>query len=150
LRTFSKAHGLAGLRVGYGVTNPTLATAFDKVRNHFGVGRVAQAAARAALQDQDYLAQVRAQVETARARLSDIARANGLLPLASATNFVTMDLGRDGDYARAVLQHLTAQGIFVRMPGVAPLDRCIRVSLGDAPALAAFEAALPRALSAAG
>jgi histidinol-phosphate aminotransferase len=150
MRTFSKAHGLAGLRVGYAITNPTLATAFDKVRNHFGLGRVAQAGARAALQDQAYLAQVRGLVAAARARVAGIARANGLLPLASATNFVSLDLGRDGDYARAVLQNLTAQGIFVRMPGVAPLDRCIRVSLGDAAALDAFEAALPQALRAAG
>lgn len=149
-RTFSKAHGLAGLRVGYAITNPALATAFDKLRNHFGVGRVAQAGALAALQDQAYLADVRSKVEIARARLAGIARANGALPLPSATNFVTMDLGRDGDYARAVLKNLTAAGIFVRMPGVAPLDRCIRVSLGDEAALAAFEAALPQALRAAG
>ena len=50
-------------------------------------------------------------------------------------------------YARALLGALTERGIFVRMPGVAPLDRCIRVSLGDEPALAAFEAALPEAVS---
>ena len=68
------------------------------------------------------------------------------MPLPSATNFVTMDCGRDGAYARALLGALTERGIFVRMPGVAPLDRCIRVSLGDEPALAAFEAALPEAL----
>lgn len=149
-RTFSKAHGLAGLRVGYGITNAALAQAFDKVRNHFGVGRVAQAGAQAALRDQAYLADVRSRVEAARLRVGAIARAHGLLPLASATNFVTMDCGRDGDHARAILRELVARGIFVRMPGVAPLDRCIRVSLGDEAALAAFEAALPLAIKAAG
>ena len=149
-RTFSKAHGLAGLRVGYAITSAPLAIAFDKVRNHFGLGRVAQAGALAALQDQAYLAEIRAKVATARTRLNGIARANGLIPLPSATNFITMDCGRDGDYARRVLAELLGRGIFVRMPGVAPLDRCIRVSLGDEAALAAFEAALPEALKAAG
>ena len=150
LRTFSKAHGLAGLRVGYAITAAPLVTAFDKVRNHFGLGRIAQAGALAALQDQSYLSEVRAKVATARNRLNGIARTNGLLPLASVTNFVTVDCMRDGDHARRVLSELLARGIFVRMPGVAPLDRCIRVSLGDADALTAFEATLPDALKAAG
>ena len=148
-RTFSKAHGLAGLRVGYAITNASLASSFDKVRNHFGLGRLAQAGALAALQDQAHLARVRGLVEAARLRVNGIARDNGLLALASATNFVAIDLGRDGDFARATLRALTERGIFVRMPGVAPLDRCLRVSLGDETALAAFEAALPLALRAA-
>ncbi len=148
-RTFSKAHGLAGLRVGYAITSAPLATAFDKVRNHFGLGRVAQAGALAALQDQTYLAEIRAKTAIARDRLSGIARAHGLIPLPSATNFITMDCTRDGDHARRILAALLARGVFVRMPGVAPLDRCIRVSLGDETALAAFETALPSALKAA-
>jgi histidinol-phosphate aminotransferase len=148
-RTFSKAHGLAGLRVGYAITNASLASSFDKVRNHFGLGRLAQAGALAALQDQAHLARVRGLVEAARLRVNGIARDNGVLALASATNFVSIDLGRDGDFARATLRALTERGIFVRMPGVAPLDRCLRVSLGDETALAAFEAALPLALRAA-
>ncbi|MDB5665006.1 pyridoxal phosphate-dependent aminotransferase [Cypionkella sp.] len=149
-RTFSKAHGLAGLRVGYAITSAPLATAFDKVRNHFGLGRIAQAGALAALHDQAYLTEIRAKTATARTRLSAIARANGLIPLPSATNFITMDCTRDGNYARRVLAELLTRGIFVRMPGVAPLDRCIRVSLGDEAALAAFQRALPEALKAAG
>lgn len=150
MRTFSKAHGLAGLRVGYAIAAAPLVQAFDKVRNHFGMGRVAQAGALAALQDKGHLPRVLAQVATARLRLAGIARANGWAPLPSATNFITLDCGRDGDYARAVLSHLAAAGIFVRMPGVAPLDRCIRVSLGNETALAAFEAALAGAITAAG
>lgn len=149
-RTFSKAHGLAGLRVGYAITNPDLAQAFNKLRNHFGVGRIAQAGALAAVQDQPFLVEIRAKIDTARSRLNQIATENALNPLASATNFVTIDLMRDGDFARATLRGLAAAGIFVRMPGVAPLDRCIRVSLGPEPALAAFESALPAALKAAG
>lgn len=148
-RTFSKGYGMAGLRVGYAICAPDLARAFDKIRNHFGVGRIAQAGALAALADQDWLATVQTRVATGRDRLAAIARDNGAVPLPSATNFVTMDLGRDGDFARATLRALTDQGVFVRMPGVAPLDRCLRVSVGDSAALDIFAEALPLALKAA-
>lgn len=150
LRTFSKAHGLAGLRVGYAICAAPLAKAFDKVRNHFGIGRVAQAAALAALQDPSHLPQIRALTIAARARLGAIARQNGLVPLPSATNFVTMDCGGTAGHASAVLATLITEGIFARMPGVAPLNRCIRISVGDEAALAAFAAALPVAITAAG
>ena len=146
-RTFSKAHGLAGLRLGYALAAPELALAFDKVRNHFGVGRMAQTAGIAALADAGHLRAVRDWALAGRLRLGMIARANGLVPLPSATNFVTMDCGRDGDYARRLLGALIQRDIFVRMPGVAPLDRCIRVSLGDSRATDAFAAALPLALA---
>jgi histidinol-phosphate aminotransferase len=150
LRTFSKGYGLAGARVGYAITNPDFALAFDKVRDHFGMGRMSQAGALAALADQEWLTSVQARTVTARERLSTIAVQNRLQPLPSATNFVTIDCGRDGDYARRVLAEMAARGVFVRMPGVAPLDRCIRVSLGDAAALDIVEETLPLALKAAG
>ena len=150
LRTFSKGYGLAGARVGYAVTNPDLAVAFDKIRDHFGMARISQAGALAALADQDWLRSVQARTLAARARLSAIARGNGLVPLPSATNFVTIDCGRDGAFARRVLSELAALGVFIRMPGVAPLDRCIRISLGDDPALDVVAEALPQALRAAG
>ncbi len=146
-RTFSKAYGLAGLRVGYGIAASDFVTAFNKIRNHFGVGRVAQAGALAALADQDYLQATVTAVAAARTRLAQIAEANGLTALPSATNFVTMDCGRDGDFARAVLAELVAQGVFVRMPFVAPQDRAIRVSCGRPEDLDAFAEALPVALA---
>jgi histidinol-phosphate aminotransferase len=150
MRTFSKGYGMAGLRVGYAIGAPDLIRAFDKVRNHFGVGRIAQAGALAALADQHWLAHVRAEVITARDAVARIAAANGLRALPSATNFVTIDCGRDGDFARAVLRELVARDVFVRMPGVAPLDRCIRVSLAGPDHLDILAAELPRALAAAG
>ncbi len=146
LRTFSKAHGMAALRLGYALAAPDLALAFDKVRNHFGLGRIVQAGGIAALADTDHLAAVRRWAIAGRAALGRIATENGLIPLPSATNFVTMDCGQDGAHARAVMQALLARDIFVRMPGVAPLDRCIRVSLGDEAGLRAFALALPLAL----
>ncbi len=146
-RTFSKAYGMAGLRIAYAVADPAIAAAFDRIRNHFGVTRIAQAAALAALGDGAHLASVQAAVTAARMRIAGIAAANGLGFLPSATNFVTIDCGRDGAFARRVLAGLLKRDIFVRMPGVAPLDRCIRVSAGRHHELDLFEAALPEALS---
>lgn len=149
MRTFSKGYGLAGLRVGYAIAAPDLIRAFDKVRNHFGMGRIAQAGALAALADQDWIARVKGLVEDGRATIATIARANGLNPLPSATNFVAIDCGQGGDFARNVLRELTVRDVFVRMPGVAPLDRCIRVSVGRPADLEVFAEALPQALAAA-
>ena len=146
MRTFSKAYGLAGLRVGYAIAAPALAQAFDKLRNHFGVGRVAQAGALAALQDQSHINHVRTQVTRARHRLIQIAAENGITALPSATNFTCLDLGRDGEHARATLRALTDLSVFVRMPGVAPHDRCIRISHGTPGAMDMFAKALPRAI----
>lgn len=145
-RTFSKAYGLAGLRVGYATAAPEFIAAFARIRNHFGMGRVAQAGALAALADQDHLRTTVARIAEARTALSLIASNHGLTALPSATNFVTIDCGRDGDFARAVLGSLVDQGLFVRMPFTAPQDRCIRVSCGTAQDLAAFDAALGIAL----
>lgn len=147
MRTFSKAYGLAGARVGYAIGHPELIEAFHKVRNHFGMNRAAQAGALAALADQEYLTQVQHQIAEARARITQIARDHGLAPLPSAANFVTIDCGRDGSFAKAVLDGLIARGIFVRMPFVAPQNRCIRISCGTPEMLDAFAAALPGALA---
>jgi histidinol-phosphate aminotransferase len=149
-RTFSKAYGLAGARIGYVIGEAGLVKCFDKVRNHFGVNRLAQEAALAALADQAYLREVIGRVGLARDRISAIARQHGLKPLPSATNFVTIDCGRDGDYARRLLDALIARGIFVRMPGIEPLNRCIRVSSAPDQELYLFAEALPQALGAVG
>ncbi len=140
-RTFSKAYGMAGLRVGYAIGHHVTIEAFDKVRNHFGVTRIGQQAAIAALADQTHLENVLRLTNQGKAAIAAIARNAGLLPLASATNFVTIDCGGPGR-AKAILDGLIAQGIFVRMPGVAPLNRCIRVTAGSAADLQAFETAL--------
>ncbi len=150
MRTFSKAYGMAGARVGYAVGHPDLIGSFDKIRNHFGMGRISQAGALATLADAAHLQATRRAVDAARAAIGRIAVENRLAPLPSATNFVTMDAGRDGAFARRLVAELGARGIFVRMPMVAPHDRCIRVSCGPAAELAAFAAALPPALAAAG
>jgi len=147
-RTFSKAYGLAGMRLGYCIGHERVIGAFDKIRNHFGVTRMGQAGGVAALADQDYLNQVVRQVADAREEIARIARSLGLMPLPSAANFVAIDLGRDGAYARRVLEALAAAGIFVRMPGVEPLNRCIRITAGSAEDLRILAAELPAALKA--
>lgn len=149
MRTFSKAFGMAGLRIGYAFGHADLIRAFEKVRNHFGLSRLGQTAALAALGDRDWLGHVVASVEASRDRIARIARSHGLTPLPSATNFVTIDCGGDADFARAVLDGLTARDIFLRKPFAAPGDRCIRVSCGTEDDLARLDAALPSALDAA-
>ncbi|UWQ89823.1 pyridoxal phosphate-dependent aminotransferase [Rhodobacteraceae bacterium M382] len=146
MRTFSKAYGMAGARVGYALAHPDLIQAFHKVRNHFGMNRMAQAGALAALQDTEWLTHVLREVDTARTRIAEIAAENGLSALASATNFVAIDCGKDGEFAKSVLDGLIARGIFARMPFAAPQNRCIRISCGPEIMLDAFAAALPAAL----
>jgi histidinol-phosphate aminotransferase len=147
-RTFSKAYGMAGARVAYAVADAEVAASFDKIRNHFSVNRIAQAGAIAALKDRSHLASVLRHVAAAKARISEIADRNGLAPLPSATNFVTVDCGGDGAFARSVLEALDAQDVFVRMPGPSPLNRCIRISAGTEQDLDILERALPAALAA--
>jgi histidinol-phosphate aminotransferase len=147
LRSFSKSYGLAGLRLGYAICAPELAAKFDLVRHHFGVGRIVQAAGLAALSDHAHLAHVLAGSVAARARIGRIADRFGLRALQSATNFSCVDLGRDGDYARTVLARLADLGVFIRMPSVAPLDRCLRISHGTAQDLDIFEDVFEQALT---
>lgn len=146
-RTFSKAHGLAGLRVGYAIAHPDVVAAFNKVRNHFGVGRLAQEAALASLGDTEHLAATVAKVSHARDEIRAIGAASGLVALPSATNFVSLDCGQDGAFARRVLNALVDRGIFVRMPSVAPLDRTIRISCGPPETMKILASALPDALN---
>ena len=147
MRTFSKAHGMAGARIGYAVAEAGLIAAFDRVRNHFGMNRMAQAGARAALEDGAWLTHVQAEVARSREAIAGIASENGLRALPSAANFVAVDCGRDGEFARAVLAALVARGVFVRMPFVAPQNRCIRISCGPAPEMAVLGEMLPQALT---
>jgi len=146
MRTFSKAYGMAGARVGYAIGAPELITAFHKVRNHFGMNRAGQEGALEALADTVWHRDVVAKIDAARQRIAEIARQNGLAPLPSAANFVAIDCGADGAFAKRVLDGLITRGIFVRMPFVAPQNRCIRVSCGTPENLDAFAAALPEAL----
>jgi histidinol-phosphate aminotransferase len=133
-RTFSKAYGMAGMRIGYVIAAAATIRALDKVRLHFGVNI---AGAQAALADRAYLASVVAEVVRGRVEYVALARDCGLTALPSATNFVLFDVG-GVERARATVAALAQAGAFIRMPGAPPLDRCIRITVGDADARAAF------------
>jgi histidinol-phosphate aminotransferase len=121
---------MAGARVGYLVGEQGLIAEYEKVRDHYGMNRTAEIGAVAALADHDWLAKTVRMTAEARDRISAIARDNNLTPIASATNFVAIDCGRDTAFAKAVLEGMLSRGVFIRMPGAEPLSRCIRVSAG--------------------
>lgn len=145
-RTFSKAYGLAGARIGYGIAAPDLIQNFDKIRNHFGLNRVSQIGALAALQDQEWLIQTQSKIARSKTKIAQIATDNGLTALPSATNFMAVDCGHDVKFAQALLVELGNRGIFIRMPGVAPQNRCIRISCGPDAEIDLLAATLPSAL----
>jgi histidinol-phosphate aminotransferase len=139
-RTFSKAHGMAGARIGYAIAHADVVAALNRVRNQFGVNRVAQMGALASLGEPDHVADVVRQVTAGRRELTDLAEALGLAHVPSATNFVNIDLG-SGDAARAVQAALLDRGVFVRMPYKPPGDRCVRVTVGTPEQRSSFAAA---------
>ncbi|GGF48847.1 histidinol-phosphate aminotransferase [Aliidongia dinghuensis] len=147
LRTFSKAHGLAGMRVGYAFGAAETIRPLDRIRNQFGVGRMAQAAALAALADQDHVASVVAAVAQGRAEYAELARELGFAALPSATNFVAIDVATNACAKTLLASLLEREGVFIRMPGAAPLDRCIRVTVGRAEDRTVFAAAFRRVVA---
>ena len=129
MRTFSKAHGMAGARIGYAVADAVVVEALEKVRHHYGVNRVAQAGALASLEDTDFVANVVRSVVEGRADYARLGERLGLPTLPSATNFVAFDAGT-ANRANTILEMLQAHGAFVRKPAAAPLDRFFRVTVG--------------------
>lgn len=146
LRTFSKAYGLAGARVGYAIGAPNLIQSFDKTRNHFGVNHTGQAGALAALGDTNWLAQTLDKVNRAKRRIGQIAADNNVRALPSATSFVAIDLGRNGAFSKAVVKACEDRDVFIRRPFAAPGNRCIRVSVGPDAELDVFAQVLSEAL----
>ena len=146
-RTFSKAYGLAGARIGYAVGERSTIEAFDKVRNHYGINRVGQLGAYAALRDQDYLKSAVARIAAARNRIRAVAEANGLSSLPSAASFVAVDCGADGAFASRVLTGLLDRDVFVRKPVAKGLEHFIRISCGQDKDLDLFADALTDVLA---
>ena len=111
LRTFSKIYGLAGLRIGYGVTTAEIAGYLNRVRPPFNTNSLAQRAALAALGDEEHVAKSRALNQTEMAGVRAGLIALGLQPLPSEANFLYFDAGRDG---RIVFEALLREGVIVR------------------------------------
>jgi len=144
-RTFSKAYGMAGARIGYALASAETVTTFQKLRLHFGVNRTAQIGALAALGDDAFLRGVIAEVERGRDEYHALAAQHGLPSLPSATNFVCIGIGTKAQ-ADAMLAALLERGVFVRKPWAPPIDGYVRVTVGTAPQRAAFAQAFAEAL----
>jgi histidinol-phosphate aminotransferase len=147
MRTFSKAYGLAGIRCGYAIGTREVISGFEKIRDHYGTNRMAQIAGEAALADQAWLGEVVRKVAAGRDRIAAIARDNGLVPIPSAANFVTIDCGGDGDFALDVMQNLLRRDVFIRKPIAPVLNRCVRISVGLDHELDVLAEELPKALA---
>jgi len=142
-RTFSKAYGLAGLRVGYAVSHPEVADLLNRVRQPFNVNSVALAAAEAALGDDEHLARAVAVNREGLAWLQAELSRLGLAFIPSIGNFVSVELPRD---AGPVYQALLREGVIVRPVGGYGLPRHLRVSVGLPDENRRFVEALERVL----
>jgi histidinol-phosphate aminotransferase len=135
LRTFSKAYGLAGIRLGYGFAPGAIVDAVDRAREPFDVNSLAQAAGIAALQDDEYVRQTVTRNRRGLKRIAEAFRQAGARPYESYANFVFADLGRP---ARPVFQALLQRGIIVRSGEVLGMPHALRVSVGTEDEVEAF------------
>lgn len=145
-RTFSKAYGLAGLRVGFALAQAGLTDMLNRVRQPFNVNGLAQAAALAAFQDADFLTQ---SYELNRAGLAQLCGAFESLNLSyvpSFGNFVLVKVGESQDAGAKVYQALLRQGVIVRPVGNYALPQWLRISIGLPEENARFLECLPQAL----
>ncbi|MCL4759070.1 MAG: histidinol-phosphate transaminase [Rhodocyclaceae bacterium] len=142
-RTFSKAYGLAGLRVGYGIGNPDVVDLMNRVRQPFNVSSVALAAAAAALADEEFLARSAEINSRGMAQITEALAGLGLEWIASAGNFVTFKVGNAAGINAALLR----QGVIVRPIAGYGMPEWLRVSIGLPEENARFIEALRRALA---
>ncbi len=126
-RTFSKAYGLAALRVGYGLSTAIVADVLNRVRQPFNVNSLALAAACAALKDTDYLNQSRRLNEAGKQQLQDGFRELGLSWIPSKGNFIALDLGQE---AAPVYQGLLREGVIVRPVANYGMPNHLRITIG--------------------
>ncbi|MBV8530773.1 MAG: aminotransferase class I/II-fold pyridoxal phosphate-dependent enzyme [Candidatus Eremiobacteraeota bacterium] len=146
LRTFSKAYGMAGARIGYALTTERNVQTLQKIRLQYGINRNAQIGALAALNDDAFRRYVVSETAAARDDYYGIARDLGRRWLDSRTNFVCIEMDT-AERAVRVMNELLARGVWIRKPGAPPLDSYIRVSAGTEPMRRAFGSALRAVLA---
>ncbi|MHA7856242.1 histidinol-phosphate transaminase [Marinobacter shengliensis] len=146
-RTFSKAWGLAALRVGYAISSPAIADILNRVRQPFNVDSIALAAATAVLQDEAYLNRSREVNEAGLRQLSEAFELMGLPYIPSAGNFIAVEVG---DQARGIYQALLSHGVIVRPIAGYGMPHHLRVSVGLPEENERFLDALSQSLAAAG
>ncbi|MBS7660952.1 histidinol-phosphate transaminase [Pseudomonas lalucatii] len=144
-RTFSKAYGLAALRVGYAISSAQVADVLNRVRQPFNVNSLALAAACAALEDDEYLARSRRANDAGMVQLEEGLRGLGLSWIPSRGNFIAVDFARD---TAALNQALLREGVIVRPVAGYGMPHHLRVSIGTAEENARFLAALAKVLDA--
>ena len=127
LRTFSKTHGLAGVRVGYGIGPADLMSYFARMRTTFSVSAPAQAAALAALEDEAHVQKALVSNAEQAERLTENLRELGYEPVPTWGNFVYCELGED---ATAVAQRLQSEGVIIRPLGPWGAPTAIRITIG--------------------
>jgi histidinol-phosphate aminotransferase len=142
-RTFSKAYALAGLRAGYALSHPDVADLLNRVRQPFNLNSVAQAAARAALDDTAHLAAAIQVNRDGMRQLTAACEKLGLDYIPSVGNFICIDVGRPGG---AVYEGLLRAGVIVRPVANYGLPNHLRVTIGTIEQNARFIAALTRVL----
>lgn len=128
LRTFSKAYGLAGLRVGYGITTPEIAAALEKPRQAFNVNRMAQIAALAAVEDAAFVRRSRRTYREGSRKIMDACGRLGLEFVPPTANFILIKVGN----GKKVFDALQRMGVIVRPMAPYDLPEWVRVSIGTA------------------
>jgi len=146
-RTFSKAYGLAGLRVGYGIAQPQLTDLLNRIRQPFNVNSLAQAAAVAALNDAEFLRQSAELNAAGYLQLTQAFDRLGLQYVPSSGNFVLVRVGDDNGAGARVNLALLKQGVIVRPVGNYGLPQWLRISIGLPEENATFIEALEVALA---
>ncbi|MGD6966813.1 histidinol-phosphate transaminase [Rossellomorea vietnamensis] len=126
-RTFSKAYGLAGLRVGYGIANEEIISKLEPLREPFNNNIVAQGAAAAALTDQEFIERCRLENRKGMEQYYELCREKELKYFPSQANFIVIDFGIDGD---EVFQHLLSKGYIVRSGKALGFPTAVRITIG--------------------
>jgi histidinol-phosphate aminotransferase len=135
MKSFSKAYGLAGLRLGFVAASPALLAVMHKIRAPFNVNSLAQACGVAALADQDFINHTLDYVARTRTHYQERLPALGFNTWPTCTNFIMVDCGPQ---AQAIYQALLAKGIGVRPMATYDLPHMLRVSIGTPTAMEAF------------
>ncbi|HEU4777371.1 MAG TPA: histidinol-phosphate transaminase [Telluria sp.] len=146
-RTFSKAYGLAGLRVGFAIAQPALTDLMNRIRQPFNVNSMAQAAAIAALNDKEFLAKGAANNAAGYQQFVEAFEKLGLEYVPSYGNFVLVKVGDDAGAGARVNLALLKQGVIVRPVGNYGLPEWLRISIGLPQENAVLIAALTKALA---
>jgi histidinol-phosphate aminotransferase len=146
-RTLSKAYGLAGLRVGFGIAQPAVTDLLNRIRQPFNVNSMAQAAAIAALTDREFLEKSAQLNATGYRQLTQAFDAMDLEYVPSFGNFVLVRVGNEDDAGARINLALLKQGIIVRPVGNYGLPQWLRISIGLPEENAAFIMALKNILA---